>query len=133
MKKDDWEARDEYDFSGGERGRYYERYRSGEPTFELVTDEEDRRRMASAAVRTPAAATRSQAHRPVEYAVVYEQGPKNYSAYVPDLPGCIATGRTRASVERRIREAIAMHLAAMHEQGKLVPAPTTSVGLVEIS
>ncbi|MBA3687494.1 MAG: type II toxin-antitoxin system HicB family antitoxin [Chloroflexi bacterium] len=67
------------------------------------------------------------------YAVVYEQSPKNYSAYVPDLPGCIATGKTRAIVERRIRKGIAMHLEAMREDGELVPLPTTSVGLVEIS
>lgn len=133
MKRDNWEPRDEYDFSGGERGRYYERYRSGEPTFEVVTDEEDRRRV-TAALRSPAeAATRSQKHRPVTYAVVYEQSQKNHSAYVPDLPGCVATGRTRAIVERRIRKAIAMHLEGMREDGDPVPVPTTSVGLVEIS
>ena len=41
-----------------------------------------------------------------EYTVIYESGPRNWSAYVPDLPGCIATGKTRLKVEQQIREAI---------------------------
>jgi hypothetical protein len=44
------------------------------------------------------------------YRVVYEQGPRNWSAYSPDVPGCIATGRDRWHVERMMREAIAFHL-----------------------
>lgn len=66
------------------------------------------------------------------YAVVYEQTPNNFAAYVPDLPGCVATGRTRRQVERRIRSAIRMHLEAMREDGEVPPAPTSTAGSVEI-
>jgi predicted RNase H-like HicB family nuclease len=50
----------------------------------------------------------------MKYAVVYERSPRNYAAYVPDLPGCIATGKTRPEVERRIRSAIKMHLDGLN-------------------
>ena len=53
----------------------------------------------------------------MKYAVVYEQAPHNWAAYVPDLPGCVATGGTRAEVQRRIREAIGLHLEAMRTEG----------------
>ena len=53
----------------------------------------------------------------VKYAVIYEQTPRNWAAYVPDLPGCVATGATRPDVERLIREAIALHLDAMRQSG----------------
>lgn len=46
----------------------------------------------------------------MKYAVVIERTPRNFSAYVPDLPGCVVTGNSRAVVERRIREAISLHL-----------------------
>lgn len=68
----------------------------------------------------------------VKYAVVYEQAPRNWAAYVPDLPGCIATGQTRADVERLIREAIALHLESMQASGEAIPRPSTGVGLVEV-
>ena len=45
-----------------------------------------------------------------EYTVIYEWGKRNWSAYVPDLPGCIATGKTRKLVEKKIREAIEFHI-----------------------
>lgn len=67
------------------------------------------------------------------YSVVYERSPRNWSAYVPDLPGCIATGATRDQVETRIREAITMHIEAMRDAGLPVPEPTTETGAVEIS
>jgi len=66
------------------------------------------------------------------YSVVYERSPRNWSAYVPDLPGCIATGKTRDEAERRIREAIEMHIEGMHGQGLAIPEPTTETGAVEI-
>jgi len=66
------------------------------------------------------------------YAVVFERTPNNYAAYVPDLPGCVATGRTKAEVERRIRAAIALHLAGMREDGETPPEPTTTAAAVEI-
>lgn len=61
------------------------------------------------------------------YAVVIEFGPNNLSAYVPDLPGCITTGRNQAEIERNIREAIELHLQDLGEDGLPIPAPTTAV------
>lgn len=65
------------------------------------------------------------------YVVIYERTENNYAAYVPDLPGCVATGRTRHEVERRIRAAIELHLDGMREDGETPPVPTTSAGSVE--
>jgi predicted RNase H-like HicB family nuclease len=67
----------------------------------------------------------------VKYAVVFERTPNNYSAYVPDLPGCIATGPSRDEVEQRIREAIAFHLEGLREQSESPPEPTAWPELVE--
>lgn len=53
----------------------------------------------------------------MRYAVVIEQAESNYSAYVPDLPGCVATGRTIEEAETQIREAIAFHLEGLREDG----------------
>lgn len=66
------------------------------------------------------------------YAVVYERTSNNYAAYVPDLPGCVATARTRPEVERRIQAAIALHLEGMREDGLTPPEPTSSSGSVEL-
>jgi predicted RNase H-like HicB family nuclease len=68
----------------------------------------------------------------VKYAVVYEKAPRNWAAYVPDLPGCVATGGTRAEVERLIREAIGLHLESMQASAEVIPRPSTGVGLVEV-
>ena len=67
-----------------------------------------------------------------EYTVIYERGSENWSAYVPDLPGCIATGRTREEVEQQIREAIAFHLEGMRRHGEPIPEPTIEAGKVAI-
>ncbi len=67
----------------------------------------------------------------MRYAVVYEKTPNNYSAYVPDLPGCVATGRTREEVERRIRQAIELHVQGLRREGEPVPEPTSWTELVE--
>ena len=69
----------------------------------------------------------------MNYAVVYEQTPRNWSAYVPDLPGVIATGATREEVERLIREGIRLHLELMRESGEQIPPATTRVGSVEVA
>jgi predicted RNase H-like HicB family nuclease len=62
----------------------------------------------------------------MKYAVVIEKAARNWAAYVPDLPGCVATGRTKADVRRLIREAIRFHLDGLREEG--LPAPrATSV------
>jgi len=68
-----------------------------------------------------------------EYTVIYERGKRNWSAYVPDLPGCIATGKTRTQVERMIREAIEFHIEGLIERGDPVPAPSVEAGVVSVS
>ena len=67
----------------------------------------------------------------MRYAVVIEKAANNYSAYVPDLPGCVSTGATLDQVEANIREAIAFHLDGMREDGTPIPQPTTAVQYVE--
>ena len=68
----------------------------------------------------------------MKYAVVIEKAGNNYSAYVPDLPGCVATGDTKREVAQRIREAIAFHLDGMREGGVPIPSPETATELVEV-
>jgi predicted RNase H-like HicB family nuclease len=69
----------------------------------------------------------------MRYAVVIEKAEGNYSAYVPDLPGCVATGSTVTEVESEIRDAIAFHLEGMREDGQPVPPPSSQVEYVEIA
>jgi predicted RNase H-like HicB family nuclease len=66
------------------------------------------------------------------YTVIFEKAGNGYSAYVPDLPGCIAAGSTRAEVEELIRGAIEMHLEGMREDGDPIPAPTTWAEVVSL-
>jgi predicted RNase H-like HicB family nuclease len=68
----------------------------------------------------------------MRYAVVIERAEGSYSAYVPDLPGCIATGATVAEVEAGIREAVVLHVAGLRTDGLPVPAPSSQVAYVEI-
>ena len=67
-----------------------------------------------------------------KYAVVIERGRDNLSAYVPDLPGCVTTGKTVEEVERNIREAIELHFEGMLEDGEAIPEPSTAVAYVEM-
>lgn len=60
-----------------------------------------------------------------DYLVIYEKTPTGYSAYVPDLPGCITTGPDLEQTHRNMQEAISGHLALMREFGDPIPAPTT--------
>lgn len=69
----------------------------------------------------------------MRYAVVIEQAAGNFSAYVPDLPGCVATGSTPQEAEREIREAIALHLDGLREDGVAVPPPVSRVEYVDIA
>ncbi|MBT8052832.1 MAG: type II toxin-antitoxin system HicB family antitoxin [Xanthomonadales bacterium] len=69
----------------------------------------------------------------MKYAVVIEQAESNYSAYVPDLQGCVATGSTIEDVEKKIREAIEFHLEGLKEDGLLIPIPSSSVDYVEVA
>ena len=68
-----------------------------------------------------------------EYAVVLERGDHNWSAYVPDLPGCIATGKTRDETLNVLREAIAFHLEGMQLHGEHVAEPTAQVERVVVA
>ena len=68
-----------------------------------------------------------------EYTVIYEGGKRNWSAYVPDLPGCIATGKTRKLVQKRIREAIEFHIEGMKARGEKVPEPSIEAGTVTVA
>ena len=69
----------------------------------------------------------------MRYAVVIEKAESNFSAYVPDLPGCVATGATVEEVESQIREAIEIHLDGMREDGIAIPQPSSRVDYVEIA
>jgi predicted RNase H-like HicB family nuclease len=69
----------------------------------------------------------------MRYAIVIENAGGNFSAYVPDLPGCVATGATPEEAEQGIREAIAFHLAGLREDGLPIPAPSSRVNYVEVA
>lgn len=68
----------------------------------------------------------------MRYAIVIEKSANGFGAYVPDLPGCVAMGDTVQETERLIREAIALHLAAMREEGQQIPQPSTLCDYVEV-
>ena len=69
----------------------------------------------------------------MRFAIVIEQAEGNYSAYVPDLPGCVATGATVQELEAHIREAIEFHLEGMREDGLEVPMPQSKVEYIEVA
>jgi predicted RNase H-like HicB family nuclease len=67
----------------------------------------------------------------MRYAIVIEKAAGNYSAYVPDLPGCVTTGRTIEEVKRNMQEAVELHLEGMRDDGDPAPEPTTVSDYVE--
>jgi predicted RNase H-like HicB family nuclease len=67
----------------------------------------------------------------MRYAIVIEKAEGNYSAYVPDLPGCVATGATVEETEKEIREAIRFHIEGLKEDGLPIPKPTSIAEYVE--
>lgn len=69
----------------------------------------------------------------MRFAIVIEPAEGNYSAYVPDLPGCVATGATVQDLEAHIREAIEFHLEGMREDGLEVPMPQSKVEYIEVA
>ena len=69
----------------------------------------------------------------MRYAIVIEKAESNYSAYVPDLPGCIATGATVEEAESQIREAIEFHLDGLREDGTPIPLPASRVQYIDIA
>ena len=69
----------------------------------------------------------------MRYAIVVEKTENNYSAYVPDLPGCVATGHTIEEAENEIRGAIEFHIQGLREDGLLIPPPASVVEYLEIA
>ena len=69
----------------------------------------------------------------MKYAVVIEEGPASFSAYVPDLPGCVSVGETRDEVIRLIQEAIEFHIDGLKAEGEQVPPPTSTVEFIDVA
>lgn len=69
----------------------------------------------------------------MRYAIVIEKAENNYAAYVPDLPGCVATGKTLKEVETEIQEAIQLHLRGMQEDGLAIPEPSSQVEYIDVA
>ncbi|HVC11539.1 MAG TPA: type II toxin-antitoxin system HicB family antitoxin [Burkholderiales bacterium] len=69
----------------------------------------------------------------MRYAIVIEKAESNYSAYVPDLPGCVATGASVEEVESQIREAIEFHLEGLREDGVSIPQPASRVEYIDVT
>ena len=68
----------------------------------------------------------------MRFAIVIEKAGRNYSAYVPDLPGCVATGATPSEVETQLREAIAFHIEGLREDGLRLPEPLSRIGYLDV-
>jgi predicted RNase H-like HicB family nuclease len=68
----------------------------------------------------------------VRYLIVIEKSRTGFSAYSPDLPGCVATGATKRRAERAMREAIEFHVEALRADGRIVPSPRSSSAYVEV-
>jgi len=69
----------------------------------------------------------------MRYAVIYERTATGYSAHLPDLPGCVATGAILEETQQLIREAIEMHLEGMREDGDPIPEPSTLTDYITVS
>lgn len=69
----------------------------------------------------------------MRYAIVIEKAGENFSGYVPDLPGCVATGGTVEETESELREAIEFHLAGLREDGTPIPPPSSRVDYVDVA
>jgi predicted RNase H-like HicB family nuclease len=67
----------------------------------------------------------------MRYAIIIEKAESNYSAYVPDLPGCITTGKTLEEIEENMKEAIQFHLDGLREEGLPIPEPVTYCEYIE--
>ena len=68
-----------------------------------------------------------------KYLVIYEKAKENYSAYSPDIPGCIATGKTRKETEKNIKEAINFHIDGLKEDGQPLPEPSSYTEYIEVT
>ena len=69
----------------------------------------------------------------MKYTVIYEKSSTGYGAYVPDLPGCVATARTLEKTKKLIREAIELHIESLRQHGERVPEPTTVSDSITVS
>ena len=69
----------------------------------------------------------------MRYAIVIEKAGDNFSGYVPDLPGCIATGATVEETEAELREVIEFHLAGLRKDGAPIPQPSSRVDYVDVA
>jgi predicted RNase H-like HicB family nuclease len=69
----------------------------------------------------------------MKYLVIIEKGPNNFSAYVPDLPGCTSAGNTLEDILAGIREAMEGHLEVMREFGDPIPEPTSEPAFVDVA
>jgi predicted RNase H-like HicB family nuclease len=68
-----------------------------------------------------------------EYLAIFEWAGKNYSAYVPDLPGCISTGKTLDEAERNVKEAISLYIETLQADGQPIPEPTTKARPITVA
>ena len=69
----------------------------------------------------------------MQYTAIFERGPASYSAYVPDLPGCVAAAETLEETTALIKEAIQFHIEGMRMHGEVVPKPTPRIEQIEVS
>jgi len=69
----------------------------------------------------------------MEYTIVIEQTPRNFAAYAPDLPGCVATGATREEAVQEMRSAIAFHIESLREHDEPVPTPSCTAAVVDVA
>jgi len=69
----------------------------------------------------------------MKYLIVIEETSTGFSAYLPDLPGCITTGKTRDEIERNMKEAVALHLEGLAEDGLPIPEPKTQSSYLEMT
>lgn len=69
----------------------------------------------------------------MKYLIVIEQTESGYSAYSPDLPGCVSTGDTRENTEKNMHEAIAFHVQSLIQEGYSVPEPSSTSSYIEVA
>jgi len=69
----------------------------------------------------------------MKYTVIYEKSATGYGAYIPDLPGCVATGKTKVQVKKLIREAVELHIESLKQHGDPVPEPTSVADSITVS
>ena len=69
----------------------------------------------------------------MRYAVILEKGPESYGAYVPDLPGCVAAGKTREEAMKLIQETIEFHIEGLRKEGQHAPEPSSSIEFIDVA